>query len=56
MPKFTLESDMNLNEVLMQIGLVEGFIPDSADFNGIGERQLYISDVRQKAKIEVCKL
>lgn len=55
MPKFSFESNLKLNEVLKRIGLVEGF-SDSADFNGISDIPLHISDVRQRAKIEVCQV
>jgi serine protease inhibitor len=55
MPKFTVETDMNLNDVLQRMGLIEGF-KSTANFSGISDFGLFISDVIQKAKIEVCWL
>ena len=52
-PKFEYESDIPLNEILHSMGLQKAFTPE-ADFTGLaegGERNLFISSVKQKAKI-----
>ncbi len=52
-PKFEYESDIPLNEILQSMGLVQAFTSD-ADFRGLSEdgtRNLFISSVKQKAKI-----
>jgi serine protease inhibitor len=54
MPKFTIETEMNLKEVLQRMGLIDGFSIGNADFSGISDAGLSISNVIQKAKIEVC--
>ena len=54
MPKFDFETAINANDVLQQLGMIEAFIPDGADFSGITmEDPLYISDVVHKATITV---
>lgn len=54
MPKFDFETSISANDVLQQLGMIEAFIPDGADFSGITtEDPLYISDVIHKATITV---
>lgn len=54
MPKFDFETALIANDVLQQLGMIEAFIPDGADFSGITrEDPLYISDVVHKATITV---
>jgi serpin B len=54
MPKFDFETAINANDVLQQLGMIEAFIPDGADFSGITMKDpLYISDVVHKATITV---
>lgn len=57
LPKFEISFDMELNEVLADMGLNLAFDPERADFTGIGSNQsgnpLYIDLVRQKAVIRV---
>jgi serpin B len=53
LPKFTLESDRSIKDTLVKIGMVDAF-SGAADFSGInGKRDLYISQVLHKARIEV---
>jgi len=53
MPKFTVESDLGLNETLKQLGMATAFGQD-ADFSGIsGQKDLYLSEVRQKTFVKV---
>jgi serpin B len=51
-PKFTFESEFNLSETLIQMGMVAAF--GNADFSGMtGDRDLFISDVVHKAFVAV---
>ena len=55
MPKFTIDCDNNLNDVLMDMGIKEAF-NDSADFSKMGRSELgnlCIGDALQKTHIEV---
>ncbi|XP_050395804.1 leukocyte elastase inhibitor [Patella vulgata] len=54
LPKFKLEADLNLKEVLINLGLSDIFVVSKADLSGIdGTRELYVSDAIHKAFIEV---
>ncbi len=56
LPKFACESDYNMSDMLMEMGMTDAF-DMSADFTGMGtvppERVIYINRVLHKAKIEV---
>jgi len=53
LPKFNIETDINLNETLQGMGISDAFT-SAADFSGItNQEKLYISNVVHKAKIEV---
>ena len=53
MPRFTVESDLALNEPLKQLGMPTAFSRD-ADFSKIdGLTDLYLSEVRQKTFVKV---
>ncbi|XP_043593783.1 antichymotrypsin-2-like isoform X3 [Bombus pyrosoma] len=53
LPKFKVESMLELNDVLKEMGLTDAFTA-RANFSGIADGEnLYISDVIQKAYIEV---
>jgi serine protease inhibitor len=57
LPRFKLEYEKDLNEVLKGLGMGVAFDPIRADFSGMydvsGKDNLYISDVRQKTFVEV---
>ncbi|XP_050395818.1 leukocyte elastase inhibitor [Patella vulgata] len=54
LPKFKLEADLNLKEVLINLGLSDIFDTSKADLSGIdGTRELYVSDAIHKAFVEV---
>jgi serpin B len=54
LPKFTLNSEFNLNHALSDLGMPLAFSPSDADFSGMdGGRDLYISDVVHKSFITV---
>ena len=53
-PKFEIETDYNLNNVLSSMGMPSAFSEGTADFSGItGGRDLFIDSVLHKAFIEV---
>ena len=55
-PKFKLAWEDTLNDELKQMGMVQAFIPDGADFTRISQslgRNLYIDFVKQKAFVDV---
>jgi serpin B len=55
MPKFEYHSDsVSLKQSLRQLGMVDAFDPNAADFSGMdGKRDLYISDAFHKAMVRV---
>ncbi|XP_026466199.1 antichymotrypsin-2-like isoform X4 [Ctenocephalides felis] len=56
LPKFKIESEINLNDPLKKLGMSDMFVPGKADFKGLlegSDEMLYISKVIQKAFIEV---
>lgn len=55
MPKFTLEYEIKLNEMLREIGINDAFDPEKADFSKMAEtsKPLYISEVKQKTFVDV---
>ena len=53
-PRFRLENDFNLNEILENLGMKLAFIPDQADFSGMEPgHEIYIDQVFHKAFIDV---
>jgi len=53
-PKFTFETDYNLNNLLTDMGMDDAFIPGLSDFSKMdGTKNLFISDVIHKAFVEV---
>ena len=52
-PKFTTEYGITLNEVLKQLGMEIAFTPGLADFSGISDIPLYISDVILKTSVSI---
>lgn len=52
LPKFKMEKTLRLNDVLKSMGVATMF-SDSAEFSGIAEERVKVSDVIQKAFIEV---
>jgi serpin B len=57
LPKFTLEYEKNLNDVLKALGMEVAFDPAAADFSRMHRdalaMQLHISRVKQKAFVDV---
>ena len=54
MPGFKLETNLNLNEALANLGMTDAFDPARADLSGMdGARDLYITDVVHKAFVDV---
>ncbi|MCC6147337.1 MAG: serpin family protein [Anaerolineaceae bacterium] len=54
LPKFTFESQFNLNQALTELGMPDAFDSNQADFSGMtGARDLFIGSVIHKAFIAV---
>ncbi len=56
MPKFSIESEIDLNDCVKELGAQLIFDPDNADLSGFGESEngnVYVSEIFQKAKIDV---
>jgi len=54
LPRFKLDYQKTLNDALKAVGMGAAFNPREADFSGIRqERDLYISEVKHKAVVEV---
>ena len=52
-PKFKIESEIPLVKILKRLGMTKMFQQGVADFKGISDIPLYVSDAIQKAFIEV---
>ena len=54
LPKFTFESQFNLNAALAGLGMTDAFDPAQADFSAMtGKRELYIGNILHKAFVAV---
>ncbi len=53
LPRFRTEYELKLNDVLKSLGMNDAFIPGQADFSGITDQMIYISEVRHKSMVEV---
>ncbi len=54
MPKFKIETELNLNKNLKTLGMIDAFAPDKANLSGMNDKKdLYISDVVHKAFVSV---
>ncbi len=54
LPRFTMEYEVGLNEMLKGMGMERAFDPDRADFSGINrDRKLYITNVKHKTFVQV---
>jgi serpin B len=53
-PKFKFETEYNLNNILKNMGMIDAFSANDADFSGMdGTKNLFISNVLHKAFVEV---
>lgn len=51
MPKFKIEANVPMNELMHGLGMIDMFDPDLADFSGItGGKDLYITNVFHKGE------
>lgn len=53
MPRLNFETDIPLTDLLKSAGLGDIFEKEKADFPGISEQQLYVSEIMQKTKLEL---
>lgn len=54
LPKFSLESEVDLRRPLENLGMTDMFSPSQADFSNFSDREsLYVSQALQKVKIKV---
>ena len=53
LPKFKLNQQFDLNDILSKMGAKEMFIPGKADLSGISTEPLFVSKVVHKAFVEV---
>lgn len=54
LPRFLLEENYYMNDVLQQMGMTDAFEKDKADFSGISSRQgLFLSKVVHKSFVEL---
>lgn len=53
MPRFKFAFESPLNDVLKQMGMINAFQPNIADFSKISDEDLFISSVRHKSFIDV---
>jgi serpin B len=56
LPRFELEYEKTLNDVLKAMGMEEAFLPEQSDFSGINAsagEDLYISKVKHKSFVKV---
>ena len=52
-PRFKIESTIQLNKILKELGMTDMFDDTAADFEGISDENLVVSDAIQKAFVEV---
>lgn len=52
-PEFSCDFDCDLKSILKKMGINDAFSEEDADFSNISDKPLFISDVEQKAYIEV---
>lgn len=53
MPRFKFAFETPLKDVLSGMGMQKAFIPEEADFSGISDEQLFISEAKHKSFIDV---
>lgn len=53
LPKFEIEYETGLNEILQQLGMVDAFNPTKANFTDLSSEPLFISEAKQKAYLKV---
>ena len=52
-PKFTIDKQIPLKEILPRMGITSMFAPLSANFKLLTDQSIYVSDMQQKARIEI---
>lgn len=53
MPRFKFAFESSLNQALKSLGMQKAFSPEEADFSGISDEELHLSEVKHKTYIDV---
>jgi len=57
LPRFRMEWEKLLNETLQSMGMLDAFLPGTADFTGLSDQALemglFVSKVKQKSYVDV---
>ena len=53
LPRFKLEYEETLNDILISLGMTKAFLPFQADFSGMSDDTLFIDEVKHKSYVEV---
>lgn len=53
MPKFSFEYEKFFNDQLQALGMVDAFVPSTADLSGITDEDVFVSFVKQNTFVEV---
>jgi serpin B len=53
MPKFKFSYEKRLNDQLQSMGMIDAFIPGTADLSGISDASIFVSFVKQNTFVEV---
>ena len=55
LPRFTTTTETTLNKPITELGAPSIFLPGKANFRNISDAPMFVSAMKQKAKIDVCE-